>query len=95
MNNLIISEVILEKLLTKHGVTRREVEQCFENRIGPFLEDTREDHKSDPPTLWFVAPTNQHKLLKVVFIYRDGKVYIRSAFEANDAVQKLYNAQAR
>ena len=30
--------------------------------------DTREQHRSDPPTLWFVAPTSQGRLLKIVFI---------------------------
>ena len=95
MNNLRISEAILKKLVDKHNVTRREVEQCFENKCGLFLEDDREDHKSDPPTLWFIAPTSQGRLLKIIFIYRDGQLHLRSAYEADLAAQGLYDRKAR
>lgn len=95
MHNLITSQAIIDKLRDKHQVDRREVEQCFDNKCGTFLRDDREDHRSDPPTLWFVAPTNRGRLLKVVFIYRDGKVFLRTAYEADEAAQKIYNANAR
>lgn len=95
MNNLRISAATLQKLTQKHNVTQREVEQCFENKCGLFLEDDREDHKSDPPTLWFIAPTSRGRLLKIIFIYRDGQVHLRSAYEADDAAQRLYDAKAR
>lgn len=95
MNNLRISQAILDKLKNKHKVSRREVEQCFENKCGLYLEDTRAHHKSDPPTLWFVAPTNQGRPLKVIFIYRDGQVHLRSAYDADDVAQRLYNQHAR
>lgn len=91
MQNLRISQAILEKLEKKHGVCRREVEQCFENKCGLYLLDDREDHKSDPPTLWFVAPTSQGRKLKIIFIYRDGQVHLRSAFDASPSVQRLYD----
>ena len=95
MQNLRISEAVLEKLKTKHNVTRREVEQCFENKCGLLLMDDREEHRTDPPTLWFVAPTNTGRLLKIIFIFRDGLVHLRSAYGANDEVQRIYNAAAR
>jgi uncharacterized DUF497 family protein len=95
MQNLRISQGVTDKLRDKHGVTRREVEQCFENKCGLYLEDDREDHKSDPPTLWFVAPTSKGRLLKIIFIYRDGQVQLRSAYEADHAAQSLYNNKAR
>jgi uncharacterized DUF497 family protein len=95
MHNLRISQAVLDKLDQKHGVSRREVEQGFENKCGLYLEDDREDHKSDPPTLWFVAPTSQGRLLKIIFIYRDGLVHLRSAFDADAAVQHLYDQKAR
>lgn len=85
-----MSNDIVEKLRVKHGVTRREVEQCFENRVGTFLEDTREDHQSDPPTLWFVAPTNCDRLLKVVFMFADGNVRIKTAYEAEPEAIRIY-----
>lgn len=95
MVNLRISEAVLQKLRDKHNVTRREVEQCFENKCGLYLEDEREDHKSDPPTLWFVAPTSTGRMLKVIFIYRDGQVHLRSAYDADHAAQSMYDRNAR
>lgn len=95
MVNLRISQGVLEKLGTKHKVDRREVEQCFENKCGLFLMDDREDHQSDPPTLWFVAPTNKGRLLKIIFIYRDGHMDLRSAYDADEATQRLYERKAR
>ena len=91
MRNLVISEQIKAKLRDRHTVTRNEVEQCFANKCGTYLEDTREDHQSDPPTLWFVAPTNRGRLLKVIFIYRNGKVFLRSAFEADQKAIRIYD----
>ena len=65
MKNLIVSAGVLEKLRDKHGVTVREVEQCFENKCGLYLEDDREDNRTDPATLAFIAPTNEDRLLNV------------------------------
>lgn len=50
MKNLIISDGVAEKLKEKHGVSEREVEQCFENKMFSSLTDTREEHKTDPVT---------------------------------------------
>lgn len=83
MNHFIISAGVLEKLREKHQITAREVEQCFENKCGMYVEDDREDNKTDPPTLAFIAPTNQGRLLKVAFIFLDGNVHIKTAFEPN------------
>lgn len=91
MVNLRISTAVLEKLAKKHQVERREVEQCFDNKCGLFLMDDREDHASDPPTLWFIAPTNKGRSLKVIFVYRDGYMDLRSAFEADEAAQRIYD----
>jgi hypothetical protein len=88
---LIISPQTLDKLQAKHNVSRKDVEQCFANRCGEFLLDTREDHKSDPPTLWFVAPTNAGRLLKIAFIPKDGNVHLRSAFEPNAEEIRIYD----
>ena len=91
MQPLIISSAVLEKLKIKHNVTTREIEQCFENRGGDFVEDDREEHKTNPPTLWFVAPTNCDRLLKVIFIYIDGNIHIKSAFEPSKQLVELYD----
>ncbi|MDR9468776.1 MAG: hypothetical protein RI559_11045 [Marinospirillum sp.] len=42
--NLVISDVIREKLASKHGVTEAEVRQCFENREHKTLVELRTQH---------------------------------------------------
>ena len=79
--NLIASAGVIEKLRDKHKVTLREVEQCFENLCGLYVEDDREDNKTDPATLTFVAPTNEGRPLKVCFMFIDGSVHIKTAFD--------------
>ncbi|HCU84860.1 hypothetical protein [Methylophilus sp. UBA6697] len=90
MISIVISPDIAEKLENKHNVCRREIEQCFENRYGNFLEDTREEHKTDPATQWFVSPTNCDRKLKVVFVFNNGNIYIKSAYEVNEKTIELY-----
>ncbi|MES2099043.1 MAG: ADP-ribosyl-(dinitrogen reductase) hydrolase [Pseudomonadota bacterium] len=90
MVKLIVSSSVLIKLGAKHQVTVREIEQCFENKCGVFLEDDREDHQTDPATLWFIAPTNRKRDLKVVFIFVNGNAHIKSAFEPNKDELDIY-----
>lgn len=95
MRHLIISPALLEKLQKKHKVTRREIEQCFENRVGNFVEDPREEHRTDPPTLWFVAPTNCDRILKVICVFLDGNIYIKSAYPPSEAVVQMYERDGK
>ena len=90
MLNLVISAAVLEKLQSKHQVEASEVRQCFLNRTGKLLFDTREQHQTDPPTLWFVAPTNRERLLKIVYIQKDGQVLLKTAFEPNAKELQIY-----
>jgi len=46
----IVSSKIREKLAEKHGVSEEEISQCFANREGRLLTDTREERVSEPPT---------------------------------------------
>ncbi|WP_338544924.1 ADP-ribosyl-(dinitrogen reductase) hydrolase [Pseudomonas benzopyrenica] len=94
MKGLIISRKVLEKLAVKHGVTPREVEQCFDNCDGEHLEDRRERHRTNPITRWFVAETNQGRKLKILFIFRNGKVYLKSAYLADEKAIEIYNDNA-
>lgn len=95
MNAIVISQFVLDKLKDKHAVDRREIEQCFDNRDGGFLVDDREDHRTDPQTLWFIAPTNCDRLLKVVFIGVDGKIHIKTAYEANETEIRIYERHGK
>ncbi len=89
--NIIISEIIEEKLDKKHGVTRREVEQCFENRDGHLLIDDRPENRTKPPTRWFIAQTNKNRYLKITYVYRDGKYFLKSAYDPNQEEFRIYN----
>lgn len=85
--SFVFSDKILEKLHNKHdGVTQTEVLECFDNSDGRLLEDTREEHKTVPPTQWFISETNRGKKLKVCFVYdeKTNKVHIKTAFKPND-----------
>ena len=87
---LVVSPAMREKLLSKHGVQELEVIECFLNHEGKYLVDTREDHATDPPTLWFIGETHRGRCLKVVFVNRDGNLYLKSAYEANEASKHIY-----
>jgi uncharacterized DUF497 family protein len=87
---LVISAAVMNKLAQKHRVSRAEIEQCFENRIGGLLEDSRDDHQTDPPTLWFLADTDACRRLKVVYVQRGERVFIKTSYEANADERQIY-----
>lgn len=88
---LAISQKVRDKLQQKTPpVTEAEILQCFANREGWYLLDQREKHFSDPPTQWFVAETDYGRILKVVFIAKDGDVIIKTAYDANPTEQHIY-----
>lgn len=91
---VVISQKIREKLLSKHHVSEDEVAQCFANCDGTFLKDPREAHASDPPTLWFVSETDHGKKLKIAFILKEGKNYIRTAYPPNADEIRIYKKYA-
>lgn len=81
------------KLKDKHNVTEKEVEQCFINRDGPFLKDTRAQHKTDPVTQWFIAETNRGRKLKVCFVFRpESKTFeLKTAYDPNSNEVRIYD----
>ncbi len=90
---LSVTPKIAAKLEEKHKVSVREIDQCFENRSGGLLEDTREQHRTDPPAQWFIGETNKGRRLKIVFIQRQalgGRVDIRTAYEPNAEEVRIY-----
>jgi hypothetical protein len=86
-----ISQKVRLKLSGKTPpVAEEEIEQCFANRSGIYLEDSREAHKSDPPTKWFIAETDRGRKLKVVFIQRGDDTFIRTAYSPNRQELRIY-----
>ena len=91
MLNLTISSAVSIKLKTKHNVDRSEIEECFLNRLRGLLEDTREQHKTNPATMWFIAETDQGRKLKIVFIeHPNGTYEIKTAYEPNKNEVDIY-----
>lgn len=93
--SLKFSAEVVFKLKIKHKMSKEEVEACFLNRTKGLLEDTREQHKTDPPTMWFIAETDYGRLLKIVFIeLPDGIYQIKTAYEPNNSEVKIYERYA-
>lgn len=96
MPTIILSNSVQEKLDVKHGgITEKELQQCFENRCGIFLVDDREEHQTDPETLWFIAETNARRALKIVFIFLDGNVRIKTAYQPNQVELNIYEEKGK
>ena len=94
-NNLKISKNIIGKLKSKHNVSVDEVFECFLNRTKGLLEDTRVNHKTNPPTLWFIAETDRARRLKIVFIQIvNGEYEVKTVYEPNDVEIKIYEQYA-
>lgn len=90
MKNLVVSVAIEAKLHKKHQVSIKEVEQCFCNRDGKLLYDTRAKTKTIPPTLWFIALTNKNRKLKIVYIQKGLQLILKTAYEPNDVELAIY-----
>ncbi len=87
---LVISDVVRTKLHDKHAVSEKDVIECFATRERTTLIDTREEHKTDPATQWFVAETFMGKELAVYFMIIDGEIHIKSAFSPGIKRKSLY-----
>lgn len=89
--NLKIFHAVIKKIAEKHNVTSGEVEECFYNREKWLLEDTSEQHLTEPPTMWFIAKTDHGRNLKIVFIeINNTLVELKTAYEPNDDEVRIY-----
>jgi hypothetical protein len=91
---LVISPKIEEKLRAKHDIEPAEVTECFYNRTKGALIDTREEHKTKPPSEWFIAKKDKGRLLKVIFVPDKGQIFIKSCFDADKTSIRIYNKLA-
>jgi hypothetical protein len=93
--SIIISPKVRSKLRYKiPPVFEHEIMECFENRLKPSLIDTRDRHRTKPPTRWFIAETNTMRRLKIVFITaRSGDHIIKTAYDPDDSEAKLYEEE--
>jgi len=76
-------------------VSESEIRECFENLLYDPIEDAREEHRTRPPTMWFIGETNQFRRLKVVYIQtRAGDLLIKTAYEPDDIEEWIYEQEA-
>ena len=89
--NLYVSDWVLQKIKMKE-IDLTEIEEAFYNCNGVYIEETREEHKTKPPTYWFIAPTSDGRLLKVCFIPRYDLKFLtlKTAFDAEEKEINAY-----
>jgi len=93
--SLSISKGVKKKLADKSPpVSIGEIRQCFLNRNDSFLEDTRTQNKTSPPTKWFISRTNKRRILKVVFIKVESQIIIKTAYDPNSEELRIYQKYA-
>jgi uncharacterized DUF497 family protein len=76
--------------LKERNITLVEVEECFFNHVGVYLIDDRDEHKTEPPTAWFIGETVEGRRLKIAFMLRDGRAVLKSAFEPSPLEDDIY-----
>jgi len=92
---LIVSKSIEAKLNDPTpGVSLREVQEAIANRAGKLLIDDRAEHKTNPPTYWFVAETNKGRMLKVMMVLDGNDAYLKSAYGATPTVIQIFERKA-
>jgi hypothetical protein len=90
-----ISPVTLEKLWNDHKVSQMEVEEAIFNSARPYLVERRPRHRTTPPSIWFLAPTAEGRLLKVIFrpYFEFELIHVKSAYEPEDYEIAFYQSQ--
>lgn len=93
---LLISASTELKLRTKHNVNKEEIAQCFENRTENPVIDFRVQHTTDPPTQWFISPTDTGRRLKIVFMQISATaVVVKTAYKPNVKEEKVYRSRLK
>lgn len=88
---LIISSAVRNKLANKvPPVSEEDIVQCFANRVGKYLIDTRDSNLTNPLTRWFIAETDFGRKLKVVFIPTKDGIVIKSSYSPNSEEMRIY-----
>lgn len=96
---LIIPPHILAKIAQDdHGnVTEKEVNECFSNHCGRYCYEQHPEHvdRQGRPSPWFVAETNQRRLLKIMFVREADNIELKSAYPATSRVADIFRKFAK
>lgn len=82
----------VEEKLSKRGIDRETIYQCFLNRDTNFDYKIDEVYRTTPPTLWFCSETDEGRALVVCFMKENESpdIIIKSAFDAKKSWQDDY-----
>lgn len=89
---LLVSDEVRKKLIEKHGVDVKFVEAIWSTYEGILLIDDREQHRTNPPTEWFIALYPDQRPLKVVVVRDSSGTFLKTAYVANDIEQQIFKA---
>lgn len=89
---ILSTDPILAKLSVL-GISLLDIEEALFWLDAPPIEDRRAVHRTDPPTVWFVAPTAEDRLLFVAGIWdeENNAFIIRTARDASDEDMRRWN----
>jgi hypothetical protein len=89
---MVISPAVRRKLSLKvPPVTEEEIVQCFANKTGKALVDTREDNQTNPFTRWFIAETDHGRKLKICYVPLRGEIHVKTAYDPNSDELRIYS----
>ncbi len=81
----------VDKKLQKREIGQFHLLECFGNQTRSALIDEREEHKTDPPTQWFIAETDSGRRLKVVYIQITVLDFvIKTAYDPDASEEDIY-----
>jgi hypothetical protein len=91
-----VSEFVEQKIKEFHNVTVIEAEEAFTTFNGKMLEDDRVEHRTKPPTYWFLSETFDGRLLKIVvkIIWEKQIAFLRTAYEPSDEEINFYEERS-
>jgi len=89
---ILASDPVLAKISVL-DLTLLDIEEAFFWLDAPPIEDRRPVHRTRPPTVWFVAPTSEDRLLFVAGIWdeEDEAFIVRTARDATDLDMMRWN----
>lgn len=89
-----VASTWVQEKIKERGITVSEIEEAVCNSEPPYRIEVRAQHKTTPPTRWFIAPTFEDRLLKVYFmlVEEEKLAIIKTAFEPAESEIQEYES---
>lgn len=87
-----ISPKTEKKIERKHNsISLDDIYYAFHNPLGGIFDDNRPEHKTEPPTRWFIGETEYGRKVKIAYIWPPGeKPRIKTAYEPKQPTLEYY-----